>query len=154
MQKITWIEASFDRLSTTQLYDILSLRAEVFVVEQGQPYQDVDYRDKICTHVMGYCGSNIVAHCRVFPVGGYFDDGCIGRVVVKPNQRGTGLGHELIEKGIATHNRINGTDKSITISAQLRLRHFYEMHGFIKSSTCYQEDNIPHIHMTRAAEKL
>ena len=84
---IQWIIADFDQLSAQSVYDMLSLRAEVFVVEQEQPYQDVDYRDLRCRHVLGYdVATGILAcHCRVFRCGGYFDDGCIGRVVVKPS---------------------------------------------------------------------
>lgn len=146
---IRWESLPFDSLTPRRIYDMLSLRAEVFVVEQQQPYQDVDYRDIDCYHILGYDGDTLVAHCRVFPTGAYFADGCIGRVVTRPSYRGSGIGHILIEKAIETHNSINGTHISITISAQLILRKFYESHGFIKSSTCYQEDNIPHIHMTR-----
>lgn len=149
---ISWYALSFEQLTAQQVYDMLSLRAEVFVVEQAEAYLDVDYRDIKCHHILGYDGDALVAHCRVFPLGEYFEDGCIGRVVVKPFARGTGIGHELIEKGIELHNKINGADTSITISAQLRLRSYYEAHGFIKSSTCYSEDNIPHIHMTRSAK--
>lgn len=152
---IQWIIADFDQLSAQSVYDMLSLRAEVFVVEQEQPYQDVDYRDLRCRHVLGYDAATgiLACHCRVFRCGGYFDDGCIGRVVVKPSYRGTGLGHLLVEKGIEVHNEMNGRDKSITISAQMRLHKFYEAHGFVKSSTTYQEDHITHFHMTRPAEQ-
>ena len=147
-----WHKLSFTELSAKQIYDILQLRAEVFVVEQQQPYLDVDNRDLVCGHVLGYQGDTLTAYCRVFPKGSYFDDGCVGRVVVKPSARGTGLGHNLLLKGIELHNEMNGESTSITISAQLRLRNFYEEHGFIKTSTCYQDDNIPHIHMTRSTE--
>lgn len=146
---IDWHKLFFNELTTKHLYDLLRLRAEVFVVEQKQPYLDVDDWDLICGHVFGYDKDTLVAYCRVFPKGTYFEDGCIGRVVVKPTSRGTGLGHELLLKGIELHNEINGRNVPITISAQLRLRNFYEEHGFIKTSTCYQEDNIPHIRMTR-----
>lgn len=146
---INWKSVPFTELSPIEIYDMLSLRAEVFVVEQAQAYQDADYRDLQCYHVLGYDGDTLVAHCRVFPLGGYFEDGCIGRVVVKPSHRQYGLGHILVDKAIETHNEINGKKASITISAQHRLKKFYEAHGFVKSSTSYQEDNIPHIHMTR-----
>lgn len=150
--EINWHKLYFNELTAKQLYDMLQLRAEVFVVEQKQPYLDVDDRDLVCGHVLGYDGDRLAAYCRVFPKGAYFEDGCIGRVVVKPASRGTGLGHDLLLKGIELHDEMNGKDVSVTISAQLRLRNFYEEHGFIKTSTCYQEDNIPHIHMTRYPE--
>lgn len=149
---ITWKLSSFSELTTSELYDMLSLRAEVFVVEQAQAYQDVDYRDLKCHHVLGYDGDTLVATCRIFPIGGYFEDGCIGRVVVKPSYRSYGIGHTLLDKAIEAHNKINGKEYSITISAQHRLKRYYEEHGFRKSSASYQEDNIPHIHMTRPAE--
>ncbi len=150
---IKWTNLDFDNLTTRQLYDILSLRAEVFVVEQEQAYQDVDYRDLKCRHIIGYDGNTLVAHCRIFPIGGYFpNQACIGRVVVKPSHRGTGIGHELIDRAIAESIEMNGYTP-ITISAQMRLRKYYEAHGFIKSGTTYQEDNITHIHMTLTPHK-
>ncbi len=153
-KEIKWVALPFNELAPMQIYDMLSLRAEVFVVEQEQAYQDLDYRDMKCVHVLGYDLDGVLAaHCRVFPIGGYYDDGCIGRVVVKPSHRGTGLGHVLIEKGLEAHYALNGDEASVSISAQLRLRDFYEAHGFLKASTCYQEDNIPHIKMTKAVPK-
>lgn len=151
---IKWLSLDFDQLTTKQLYDMLSLRAEVFVVEQAQAYQDVDYRDLKCRHILAYDGDTLAAHSRIFPVGGYFPShACIGRVVVRPSFRGTGLGHTLIDKAIAESINLNG-NVPITISAQLRLRHYYEQHGFVKSGTTYQEDNITHIHMTLNPNQL
>ena len=144
-----WYNKSFDELSARQVYDMLALRAEVFVVEQEQAYQDVDYRDVRCQHILGYEGDELVAHARVFAVGGYFkDEACIGRVVVKPSYRSTGMGHILVDKAIESSIALNG-DAPIGISAQLRLRKFYEAHGFVKNGTTFTEDNIAHIHMTR-----
>ncbi|MFI3239145.1 MAG: GNAT family N-acetyltransferase [Bacteroidales bacterium] len=150
--ELTWIKAKYSELTVAQLYDLLYLRNEVFIVEQRAAYLDLDRGDQISMHLMGYNGDTLVAYCRIFRTGDkYPDDGCIGRVVVNPNYRGLSIGDTLLEKAITLHNEFNGSGESIKISAQLHLRHFYEKHSFYKISTSYQEDNIPHIAMRRNA---
>lgn len=148
--ELNWIKAEYDKLTLSQLYDILHLRNLVFVVEQKAAYLDLDMGDQISMHLMGYDGESLVAYCRIFRTGDkYPNDGSIGRVVVSPDYRGLAIGDELIDRAIAVHGEFNGANQSIKISAQLHLRKFYEKYGFKKISTSYQEDNIPHIAMRR-----
>ncbi|PKP14105.1 MAG: GNAT family N-acetyltransferase [Bacteroidetes bacterium HGW-Bacteroidetes-3] len=137
---------SFAELSTEELYDILQLRAEVFVVEQNCPYQDIDGKDKKALHIIGFKNDKIVAYCRIFKPGDYFEKASIGRVVVAKNERKFGYGHVIFQHSIeAVKKYFNET--SIKISAQLYLKKFYESHGFIQVGEGYLEDDIPHIAM-------
>lgn len=139
----------FNELSLVELYSVLQLRSEIFVVEQDCVYQDIDGKDDKALHVLGIFNGELVAYCRLFQPGDYFADASIGRVVVKATYRDKKWGHNLIREainGIAT--RYNAA--AITISAQLYLKKFYESHGFVKVSEEYLEDNIPHIEMRKA----
>ncbi len=91
---------SFDELTKKELYDLLRLRAEVFVVEQDCVYQDVDNKDQKAHHILGYDQKELVAYTRLFKPGSYFDKASIGRVVVKESHRGSKLGYELMEASI------------------------------------------------------
>lgn len=138
----------FHELNTLELYKILRLRAEVFVVEQDCVYQDVDNKDQKALHVIGRKNENIVAYTRIFNKGDYFDMASIGRVVVANNERKYGYGHELIKESIAAIETSFKT-KKIKLSAQEYLVKFYEQHGFFKVGEGYLEDGIPHIAMIR-----
>ena len=139
---------SFAELSTEELYDILQLRAEVFVVEQNCAYQDIDGKDKKALHVIGFKNDKIVAYCRIFKSGDYFEKASIGRVLVDKNERKFGYGHVIFQHSIeAVKKHFNET--SIKISAQLYLKKFYESHGFIQVGEGYLEDEIPHIAMVK-----
>lgn len=139
---------TFKELSTEELYELLQLRSEVFVVEQNCVYQDIDGKDPKAIHVIGEFEGQIVAYCRIFKAGDYFDQASIGRVVVKETFRDRKWGHDLIKEAIiAVENNFGTTE--ITISAQLYLKKFYETHGFVKTSEEYLEDGIPHIEMKR-----
>ncbi len=143
---ITWSFNSFDQLTVRELYAILRLRNEVFVVEQNCVYQDADNVDKISYHLTGWDEGTLAAYCRLIPPGVTFSDASIGRVVTAPNYRKTGAGRELMKLGIGfTLERFHCS--KITISAQLYLQQFYESLGFVKISSTYLEDNIPHIKM-------
>ncbi|MBP9848127.1 MAG: GNAT family N-acetyltransferase [Flavobacterium sp.] len=136
----------FNELSTQELYEILQVRSEVFVVEQNCVYQDVDGKDQKAIHVLGYYQEDLAAYCRLFTAGDYFDQASIGRVLVSPKHRDKKLGHELMQTAIkAVENEFGQT--KITISAQLYLQKFYESHGFVQTSETYLEDDIPHIEM-------
>jgi ElaA protein len=140
---------TFQELTTTELYNILQLRSEVFVVEQDCVYQDVDFKDQKSLHVFGVKNDKIVAYTRIFKPGDYFDNSSIGRVVVAANERKYGYGHDLMKasiKAIKTHFKVD----KITISAQKYLKKFYETHHFIQVGEEYLEDGIPHIEMLRA----
>jgi len=139
----------FNELSTQELYEILQVRSEVFVVEQNCVYQDVDGKDQKAIHFLGYYQEDLAAYCRLFTAGDYFDQASIGRVLVSPKHRDKKLGHELMQTAIkAVENEFGQT--KITISAQLYLQKFYEGHGFVKTSETYLEDDIPHIEMKRS----
>ncbi len=143
---INFVVKEFNAITSIELYEILRLRAEVFVVEQDCVYQDIDGKDIKALHVIGTKDDKIVAYTRIFNAGEYFDKASIGRVVVAKNERKYGYGHELIEESIkAVHNYYK--TKEIKISAQTYLKKFYESHGFIKHGDEYLEDDIPHIAM-------
>lgn len=138
----------FNELSTFELYNLLQLRSEVFVVEQNCVYQDIDGKDEKAIHVLGYFNDQLVAYSRLFDKGYYFDETSIGRVIVKENYRKHQFGHQLMQASIeAIKNNFNQT--TIEISAQEYLQKFYEKHRFVKISEMYLEDNIPHIRMRR-----
>lgn len=137
---------SFDKLTTTELYEILRLRSEVFVVEQDCVYQDIDYKDEKSIHLFYSKGKKIVGYTRLFKPGDYFKEASIGRVVIQENFRKDGLGHLLIQESIKSITELFKTS-AITISAQLYLKKFYEKHGFIQQGVTYLEDGIPHIKM-------
>ncbi|TSE05149.1 GNAT family N-acetyltransferase [Aquimarina algiphila] len=136
----------FDELSTIEMYKILRLRAEVFVVEQDCVYQDIDNKDQKALHVIGWKNENIVAYTRLFDAGDYFEKASIGRVVVSKNERQFGYGHDLIKTSINAIETYYKT-KQIKISAQTYLKKFYETHNFKKIGDEYLEDGIPHIAM-------
>ena len=139
---------TFQELNTTELYKILQLRSEVFVVEQDCVYQDVDFKDQKSLHVFFTKNDNIVAYTRIFKPGDYFTNSSIGRVVVAASERKYGYGHDLMKvsiEAVKTHFKVD----KITISAQKYLKKFYESHNFIQIGEEYLEDGIPHIRMDR-----
>ena len=143
---IIWKTKTFDELSTQELYQILKLRSEVFVVEQNCVYQDIDNKDKKALHLFGLLEGEIIAYSRLFKPGDYFEFSSIGRVVVAEKHRDKNFGHELIDQSVfEINNRFKV--QNITISAQLYLKKFYESHGFVATSDTYLEDDIPHIEM-------
>lgn len=139
---------SFSELTVSELYQILQLRSEVFVVEQDCVYQDIDFKDQKALHVLGYKNNTIIAYTRIFKPGDYFENASIGRVVVKQIERKYGYGHELMKVSIEAIKDSFHQEK-ITISAQLYLKKFYESHGFIQVGETYLEDGIPHIRMDK-----
>ena len=145
---LEWKIKRFEALTTVELYDLLQLRSEVFVVEQNCVYQDIDYKDQKALHLIGEDNGQMVAYARLFKPKDYFDEASIGRVVVKPTYRDKKLGHILMREAIYfIKSQFNET--KITISAQLYLKKFYESHDFIQTSETYLEDDIPHIQMKR-----
>jgi len=141
-----FIIKTFTELTTAELYQILQLRSEVFVVEQDCVYQDVDGKDQKSLHVLGFKNEQIVAYTRIFKPGDYFKNASIGRVAVAQKERAYGYGHELMQASIKAVQE-NYTTSEITISAQVYLKKFYETHGFTKVGKEYLEDGIPHIEM-------
>lgn len=138
----------FNELSIAELYSLLQLRSEVFVVEQKCIYQDIDGKDEKALHVLGYHDGYLAAYSRLFNKGHYFEESSIGRVVVSPKYRDKKFGHDLMRVSIEAIKE-NFNETAITISAQEYLKKFYESHGFTQTSEMYLEDDIPHIEMKR-----
>ena len=143
---ITFQIKRFNEFSLSELYQVLKLRSEVFVVEQNCVYQDLDGKDEKAVHVIGYFNDEVVAYTRIFNKGDYFDEASIGRVVVAEKYRDKKWGYDLMKTSIkAVEDFFN--EKAITISAQQYLTKFYNALGFVQTSEVYLEDNIPHIQM-------
>lgn len=136
----------YNELTTNQLYSILKLRAEVFVVEQNCAYQDLDNKDNKALHLIGEINNEIIAYTRIFKKGDYFTNSSIGRVLVKKEFRKKELGKVIMEKSIEIIKK-NTKEEKIEISAQKYLTKFYKDLGFKKTGKEYLEDNIPHIKM-------
>lgn len=139
---------TFDTLSITELYAILQLRSEVFVVEQDCVYQDIDGKDQKALHILGIHNSRIVAYTRIFNSGDYFDTPSIGRVVVAKEMRKHGFGKDIMNASIRAISSHYNTTR-ITLSAQTYLNKFYKDLGFNPVGHEYLEDNIPHIKMVK-----
>jgi ElaA protein len=150
--KPTFKIKTFNELSITELYQILQLRSEVFVVEQNCVYQDIDGKDEKALHLIGTFNDKVVAYARLFAPGYYFTNASIGRVVISPDYRDRKWGHDLLIAAIQGISMYFNT-AAIAISAQLYLKKFYESHGFVQSGGEYLEDNIPHIKMYRGLEE-
>lgn len=140
---------TFEELDLHELYELLRLRSEVFVVEQDCVYQDIDGKDEKALHVLGYDNDKLVAYTRVFPPGIYFTEAAIGRVVVRENSRKNKYGHEILKASVKAIEEGFKTQK-IKLSAQTYLTKFYESHGFVQIGEGYLEDGIPHIAMIKA----
>ncbi len=139
---------SFSELNTTELYDILQLRSEVFVVEQDCVYQDLDGKDQKALHIIGTKKEKVVAYTRIFKAGDYLAQASIGRVVVAVGERKYGYGLDIMKCSIeAIEERFGET--SIVLSAQTYLIRFYNSLGFIEKGGEYLEDGIPHVMMVR-----
>lgn len=139
---------TFQELSLEELYDVLTLRSEVFVVEQDCVYQDIDGKDQKALHILGFKDEQLVAYTRCFNKGKYFEEASIGRVLVKEDQRKFGYGHVIFEASVKEIQSRFNTEK-IKISAQKYLTKFYESHNFKQVGEGYLEDGIPHIAMIK-----
>ena len=139
---------SFIDLNTKELYDVLQLRSEVFVVEQDCVYQDIDGKDEKALHILGKKEGKIVAYTRCFAPNIYFEEAAIGRVVVKETERKFGYGHQILKASVEEIQQRYQTT-TIKLSAQQYLTHFYETHNFKQIGEGYLEDGIPHIAMLK-----
>lgn len=139
---------TFQELSLEELYEVLALRSEVFVVEQDCVYQDIDGKDQKALHILGFKDEQLVAYTRCFNKGMYFEEASIGRVLVKEDQRKFGYGHVIFEASVKEIQSRFNTEK-IKISAQKYLTKFYESHNFKQVGEGYLEDGIPHIAMIK-----
>jgi ElaA protein len=145
---ITWVLKKFDELDPYEMYAILRLRSEVFVVEQKCVFLDMDNKDQPSHHLLGWDNDNLVAYTRLVPPGVSYEQPSIGRVVTSPATRGNGSGKLLMEKSIEVAEKLFGK-VPIRIGAQLYLQKFYGSLGFEQSSDIYDEDGIDHIEMIR-----
>jgi ElaA protein len=146
---INWIFKKFDDLSSQELYAILQLRNEVFVVEQHCVFQDADNKDQPSFHLMGWDNETLIAYTRIIPPGIAYTQASIGRVVTSPKVRGSGIGKILMEGSLEAIKKLFG-DSDIKLGAQLYLKDFYGSFGFVQSSDIYLEDGIEHIEMIRS----
>jgi ElaA protein len=146
---IKWNCKSFTQLSNEELYKILQLRNEVFVVEQNCPYQDCDNKDLKSHHLTAWKDGQIVAYCRILSPGvSYQSAASIGRVVTSPSSRGQNLGKQLITKSLENLYLLFG-NVPVIIGAQLYLKKFYENFSFVQQGDIYLEDGIQHIAMEK-----
>ena len=137
---------SFQDLTTNELYAILQLRSEIFVVEQDCVYQDIDYKDQKAYHLLGLKNNKLIAYTRLFKPGDYFEEASIGRVVVKKEERQYKYGYDIMNASVSyVKNELKLT--KIKISAQAYLKTFYSNIGFKQIGEPYLEDGIPHIAM-------
>ena len=142
----TWTCKSFDELTTKELYAILRLRSEVFVVEQNCVFLDMDNKDLYCHHLMGWENSQLLGYSRVLNAGISYEESSIGRIVTSPSARGRGIGRDLLIQSINTLYSLHGK-RDIRIGAQYYLKKFYESFGFVQKGDIYLEDGIEHIEM-------
>lgn len=143
---IRWHCKAFENLTPGELYQIIRLRNEIFVVEQNCVFQDADNKDQHCLHFMGWINDNLAAYTRLAPPGHIYKEASIGRVITSPAYRNKGLGHELMKKSIEECKKHFG-NTAIKIGAQYYLKHFYASLGFEQVSDIYLEDGIEHIYM-------
>lgn len=149
--QIQWLLKKFEELTPYQLYAILQLRNEVFVVEQSCVFQDADDKDQNAYHLMGFAANKLVAYTRIIPPDEIYEQPSIGRVVTSPSVRGKGTGKELMQQSIDAVYTLFGK-QSIKIGAQLYLKKFYASFGFEQTSDVYLEDGIEHIYMLKQIE--
>ncbi len=152
---MAWRDRAFDELTVHELYAIVALRERVFVVEQSCVYLDADGHDQTARHLWLEDAGEIRCYARIIPpqtgldgrgLHGPPDAFRIGRVIVAPSARGTGLGRELMTRAIALCGAA-----SIKLGAQAHLEKFYASLGFACISPVYLEDGIPHVDMLRPA---
>lgn len=149
MGTVQWNCAKVEDITSLDLYKIIALRVDVFVVEQNCPYPDLDHVDtkENVYLIWGEDKEGVVACTRIIGAGISYPEVSIGRVAIAKRARGIGLGHTLMDYSIAQCDKIWGKP-AITISAQAHLENFYQQHGFKTCSKPYLEDDIPHIKMT------
>ena len=142
-----WTSSEFDALTTRELYELLELRVNVFVVEQTCPYPELDGMDYDAIHIQYHEEGKLYGYCRVLPPGKYKEPS-IGRVIVDASKRGSGLANDLMTRAVeeaVTHY----PNQSIRLCAQAHLQSFYRRFGFETVSAEFLEDGIPHVYMIR-----
>lgn len=148
MNNIIWKIKSFEEITTSELYEIIKARVDVFVVEQNCPYPDLDDYDQKALHLWAEQDQKVLAYCRIFNKGIKYPETSIGRVLTTEKGRGKSMGKQLIQYAVETiENRFRTSE--IRISAQDYLLRFYSGFGFEDTGKKYLEDNIPHTEMFR-----
>ncbi|WP_442110309.1 GNAT family N-acetyltransferase [Pseudomonas sp. NUPR-001] len=147
---IDWICKHHSDLGKEQLYAILQLRTEVFVVEQKCAYQDVDGQDLAgdTCHLMAWQDDQLQGYLRLLDPESQGGDVVIGRVVIMPSARGQGLGHALMENALEQAEK-HWPGVPVYLSAQSHLQDYYGRYGFVVAGEEFVEDGIPHIGMRR-----
>jgi len=146
---LNWQCHSFKQLTTDQLYHILKVRQDVFVVEQNCVYADIDTTDRECLHLMATTdagGLDIAAYLRIVPPGVKYTEASLGRILTTEQARGTGAGQTLVTNALEILSTDYPAD-NVKISAQAYLQKFYKSFGFKNISEIYDEDGIDHIDM-------
>lgn len=146
--QIQWLLRRFEELTPYQLYSILQLRNEVFVVEQNCVFQDADDKDQNSYHLMGFNENKLVAYTRIVPPKIIYELPSIGRVVTSPSVRNSGIGKELMKQSINAVYQLFDR-QPIKIGAQHYLKRFYESFGFQQAGEMYLEDGIEHVYMIK-----
>jgi ElaA protein len=141
-----WTCKKFTAFTSEELYMLLRLRSEVFVVEQNCVFLDMDNKDQYCDHLMGWSDNILVGYSRIVPAGISYVETSIGRIVTSPAARGKGIGRELLRQSIDTLYILHGK-RVIRIGAQYYLKKFYESFDFVQKGEIYLEDGIKHIEM-------
>ncbi|XUA20409.1 GNAT family N-acetyltransferase [Citrobacter sp. OP27] len=149
---IQWNDLHHSQLTVPQLYALLKLRCEVFVVEQTCPYQDIDGDDLQGEnrHILGWRDGELVAYARILKSEEEYEPVVIGRVIISPAVRGEKLGYTLMEQTLASCQK-NWPQKALYLGAQAHLQPFYAHFGFSAVTDVYDEDGIPHVGMAREA---
>jgi len=145
-KKISWTFSSFISLSHHDLYQLLKLRQDVFIIEQNCIYPDIDNLDQFSHHLLGFNKKLLVAYLRLVPPGKKFNKPSVGRVIIAKNERKKGLGNELVRMGLQKAKELYG-NQDINVEAQAHLQEFYYRIGFRKISDSYDVDGILHIKM-------
>lgn len=143
---VRWQTRAFDALRPAELYELLQLRSEVFVVEQNCAFQDLDGADRLALHLLGHRDQTLVAYARCFAPGVKYREASIGRIATRSAVRGQGLGHLLVETALRTVAAAWGV-QPVRIGAQAQLKQFYQSHGFDDQGMPYVEDGIDHLEM-------
>lgn len=143
---MNWHVKTFNDLTINELYAILKLRQDVFIIEQNCIYPDIDNIDEDSIHIFASTENNIIAYCRIVYPGIKYKEPSIGRVIVNPAFRNKQIGTQLLEKAILTNVKLF-PNLGNRISAQSHLQPFYQNLGFETTSEIYLEDGIPHVEM-------
>lgn len=146
MQEIEIVVKPFSELSGLEVYQILKLRQDIFIVEQLCPFPDIDDLDQKCDHLLAYSHDELVGYTRLSAPGVTLKNASVGRIVVAEKARNTGMGSRIVAKSMEILRELY-PGKVIEISAQLYLKSFYEKHGFKTVGADYLLDGIPHVKM-------